>query len=180
MVTTDLWGSGGCNDGPNGDVNYSSHFAGTSAAAPQVAGAAALLIALNPGLTEAQVRARLKATADPWWDCNAYLCGSGKLNIGRAASLYYPPPTTVQISGPASVRKNVQCTWTASASGGSGSYSYSWVIGADTVGMGETLNYQNAGTSFSLTVYADDGTQAPGVQTIGVTADNQAPECLIQ
>jgi hypothetical protein len=38
-------------------------FSGTSAAAPQIAGAAALILSAKPGLTPAQVTEALKATA---------------------------------------------------------------------------------------------------------------------
>ncbi len=184
VVTTDLWGARGCDDGPAGDqLNYSLHFGGTSAAAPQVAAAAALLISLNPALTGLQVRNRLKDTADPW-DCIAYLCGSGKLNVHHAAYIYYPPPPSIsaQIDGPDDVRPSVQCTWTASASGGSGTYSYVWRVNGGIVGYSETLDYTNSfssGSSFSLSVEASDGVLQPGVKAIQVTVNSGAPECLI-
>jgi len=58
---------------------------GTSMAAPHVSGVAALLLAREPGLTPAQVRARLIATAadllDPGHDSDS---GYGKLNAFKA------------------------------------------------------------------------------------------------
>ncbi|MGQ0766550.1 MAG: S8 family serine peptidase, partial [Gemmatimonadota bacterium] len=66
FVTIDLWGSPGCNDGPGGNINYSATFTGTSAAAPQVAAAAALILSREPNLTEFQVRSRLCQTAHSW------------------------------------------------------------------------------------------------------------------
>lgn len=97
VVTTDLTGSAGCNDGPNGALNYTSHFDGTSAAAPQVSGAAALLLSSEPSLTWSQVRDRLRDTADPWGATNTF--GIGKLNIGRALNPPPPPPPCVPPPG---------------------------------------------------------------------------------
>jgi subtilisin family serine protease len=56
-------------------------FAGTSQAAPQVAAAAALLLAVNPGLTPAQVKTILVSTADDIGDPNE---GGGRLDAYRA------------------------------------------------------------------------------------------------
>jgi subtilisin family serine protease len=50
--------------GPNGPGRYAM-LSGTSFATPFVAGTAALIRSYRPGLTAAQVVARLKATADP-------------------------------------------------------------------------------------------------------------------
>ncbi|MFN8282954.1 MAG: S8 family serine peptidase [Chitinophagales bacterium] len=44
-------------------TNYTSTFGGTSAAAPQVSGVAALMLSVNPNLTETQVRTVLQQTA---------------------------------------------------------------------------------------------------------------------
>ena len=58
---------------------------GTSASAPIVAGVAALMISVNPGLTGAQVRDLLKQSADdlgaPGWDPDY---GSGRVNAAKA------------------------------------------------------------------------------------------------
>ncbi len=48
--------------------NYMSNFGGTSAACPQVAGVAALMLSANPDLTESQVRSILCSTAIPKGD----------------------------------------------------------------------------------------------------------------
>ncbi len=58
IVTTDKSGSGGYNHG-----DYTSDFAGTSAATPVAAGVATLILSADPDLTRAQVLAILKATA---------------------------------------------------------------------------------------------------------------------
>ena len=61
IVTTDRMGSLGYQT--SGDRNYYEHFGGTSAACPQVAGVAALLLSLQPDLIESEVRNILFSTA---------------------------------------------------------------------------------------------------------------------
>jgi hypothetical protein len=57
---------------------------GTSASAAEVAGAAALLFALDPSLSNSQVIGRLARTADP--ADTASQTGNGRLNLGRAVA----------------------------------------------------------------------------------------------
>jgi subtilisin family serine protease len=90
VVTTELVGSPGCQDGPNGNGDYTSTFSGTSAAAPQVSGAAALLLSKYPNLTVLDVIKRIQDTADHWGSANDF--GAGKLNIGKLIPLPPPPP----------------------------------------------------------------------------------------
>ena len=56
--TLDRMGAAGQNNG-----DYMNVFGGTSAACPQVSGVAALMLSVNPHLTEAQVRSMLNSTA---------------------------------------------------------------------------------------------------------------------
>jgi subtilisin family serine protease len=56
-------------------------FAGTSQATPHVAGAAALMLAVNPSLTPAQIAQILESTAD---DIHDPFEGHGRLNVYRA------------------------------------------------------------------------------------------------
>ena len=58
IYTTDRMEANGYTSG-----NYMDHFGGTSAACPQVAGVAALMLSINPDLTETQVRTTLQQTA---------------------------------------------------------------------------------------------------------------------
>lgn len=78
--TIDREGVNGYNNG-----NYNDHFGGTSAAAPMVSGAAALVLSINPNLTRTQVENILFSTATdlgtPGHD-NTY--GHGKLNVYAA------------------------------------------------------------------------------------------------
>ena len=59
VVTTDRMAP----KGKNPSSNYNFSFGGTSAAAPQVAGVAALMLSVNPNLTASQVKAALESTA---------------------------------------------------------------------------------------------------------------------
>ncbi len=80
MYTTDISGSGGYASG-----DYVSNFNGTSSATPLVAGAAALVLAENPGWTPAQVRNQLQNSADdkgPAGFDNQF--GHGRLNACEA------------------------------------------------------------------------------------------------
>ncbi len=58
VTTLDRMGNLGYNN-----TNYMSNFGGTSAACPQVSGVAALLLSLNPALTEVQVKQILQQSA---------------------------------------------------------------------------------------------------------------------
>jgi hypothetical protein len=96
--TTDLSGAEGYNRGgrvseePSG--NYTAHFGGTSAAAPLVAGVAALLFSEFPSLTGAEVREtliksarKIEPLAGQWTNGWSHLYGYGKLNAQAALKL---------------------------------------------------------------------------------------------
>ncbi len=76
--------------GSNSDYRYMD---GTSMAAPQVAGAAALIWSLNPALTHQEVIQRIITTTDPLPDFAGKTVSGGRLNIAAAlAATGTPPP----------------------------------------------------------------------------------------
>ena len=94
VVTTDRMGNLGYNDAVN--PNYAFEFNGTSAAAPQVSGVAALMLSVNSNLTETQVRTILQQTATDMGSAgfdNTF--GYGRLNAEAAVQAALPT-----ISGP--------------------------------------------------------------------------------
>ena len=60
------------------------HFSGTSMASPQVAGAAALLLAQYPGLTPAELRSTLMGSVDRIAGLDGKVASGGRLNLHRA------------------------------------------------------------------------------------------------
>lgn len=155
IVTTDLSFNHPCNDGPNGDNKYTSSFSGTSAAAPQVSGAAALLLSREPGLTVRQLRDRLMRTADPWGDVPVY--GNGKLNVFAALT----GALNVTISGPTSGDIFTLCYWDAIVSGGTPPYTYKWTGG---IGNGRTDTWVSGSITYDtyLMVTVHDSHGAAG------------------
>lgn len=115
---------------PNYAVNLGTaldydYLWGTSMAAPQVAGAAALKLAEDPSLTPAAIKNGLQHTADKVPGMNGAFrtdeYGRGRLNIYEAVR-----PLSVFISGPTQVNAGQSYTWTSNASGGTPSYTYEW------------------------------------------------------
>lgn len=162
VLTTDRGGPIGCNDGPGGDVNYTFRFGGTSAAAPQVSAAAALLLTVDPTLTRQQVTSLLLDQADrggTWANTSQF--GRGKLNIERSMAQIAtippppPPPLVAYVSGTSVVTRKGTYTWTANPSGGVGGYTYQWSVYYP--GWGQTYQL-GTGQSQQLLVYAGDGT----------------------
>ncbi len=151
VLSLDLSGSRGCNDGPTLDLTGT--FGGTSAAAPQVSGVVALLLSREPSLSLTQVRARLTAGADPWGLSTDF--GAGKLN-----ALFTVFPLAASVSGPAAITSPGNYTWTTNVTGGDAQYSYAWhyrnlgTVNWVHLGPGPavTRNIQPSTMSFSLRV----------------------------
>jgi subtilisin family serine protease len=168
VVTTDRPGAAGCNDGPQGNIDYTSSFSGTSAAAPQVSAIAALLLSREPGLTAAQVKSRLVAGARPWGASTTF--GAGKVDAYR--TLVPPAPLSVAISGPTSLRGCVGGTWTATPSNGTAPYSYTWSAegGQYNTGSNPQFTYTNEGSapSMFITVTVTDANNTSANKTLKV------------
>jgi len=104
ITTTDRTGGNGFNSTTNlicnpinDDCDYTNSFGGTSAAAPMVSGAAAILLEANTNLTAAQVRAHLLNGADQIgpYTYSADVSdetGHGRLNIFQALKLAQGSP----------------------------------------------------------------------------------------
>jgi serine protease len=124
VVTTDRMGANGYNVDEDGD--YTPTFNGTSAACPQVSGVAALMLSVNPDLTETQVREILQQTAtdmgNSGFDNNF---GHGRLNAQVALNRVIAGFT---ISGLSSI-----CT--------TGQYSVSGIP------VGATINWSSSNTN---------------------------------
>ncbi|MDW7725597.1 MAG: S8 family serine peptidase, partial [Candidatus Methanoperedens sp.] len=76
-----------------------SHFYGTSASAPHVAGAAALLKNINPSLTPPELRSALKSTAKYLGD-DTRSFGSGRIDTWEAAKSVDKKPPAITITSP--------------------------------------------------------------------------------
>jgi len=69
---------------PAGTVSDYLKLSGTSASAPVVAGAAALMIGADPSLTPDDVKVRLMGTADPVAGATEHQQGAGTLDVDEA------------------------------------------------------------------------------------------------
>lgn len=116
--------TGGTVDGP---------YAGTSFAAPHVAGTVALMLATGDysGLSGSQIPAAVKSKLinsatdmgptgkDNYW-------GYGIIDALSAVSTPPPPPLSAEIMGPFEVPPGQSCSWQAVVTGGSPPYTYQW------------------------------------------------------
>lgn len=103
--TTDITGSAGYNYGSTslGDASgdYTNKMGGTSAAAPQVAGLAGLILSINPSLTSDEVQYIIETSADDkgvsGWD---QYYGWGRINVYEALKKAFPLDLEIEMIDP--------------------------------------------------------------------------------
>ncbi len=97
IATTDIEGAAGYEPG-----DFTTTFNGTSAATPHVAGTAALVLSVAPGLTAAQVRALITSTAHKLGGQTGWTeeLGHGRLDVAAAvAAAQNAPPSPAVLHG---------------------------------------------------------------------------------
>lgn len=146
-------------------------MAGTSMAAPHVTGIAALVWESNSSLTGAQMRARLRKTADLPAGVSApgNTWGNGKVNALRAVS-----QSVASITAPATALPGAPVALSSENSSGAYNpatfaynFSYTWSLVARPTGSGATLASTSPSTTFAPDV--------PGNYTVGLSVSQSAP-----
>ena len=82
------------------------------------------------------------------------------------------------MNGADAVKKNIWCTWGATASGGATPYTYRWTINGGTVGTDNLLERNTGMYSFVLTLTVTDVVGRTRVVTKNVTVSTGGPSCL--
>lgn len=159
-----------------GTSPYTS-FAGTSGAAPEVTGAAALLLSADPSLTAAQLRARLLSQTVAMG--SQYIYGQGRLVLSPPTPAN-TPPTAVFSFSPGAPLVGTWVTFNASASsdpdGVISSYSWDFGDGRTASGVAVSHAYSAPGTyTVRLTVTDNDGASDTTTQSVTVAATIPPP-----
>jgi len=150
-----------------------STVSGTSFSTPAVSGAAALVWTKNPTWSTPDVRDQLRTTAvdygSPGVDAEF---GYGFLDA--AAAVQAPPPITVSIAGPSTVRSGDFCSWQVVVGGAAGSVTQQW-SGV----LSGTGTFVNGSLSSSGTLFVDvqTSTGQQGDADLFITVSSSAPLC---
>ena len=125
------------------------YLSGPSVAAPVVAGAAALLLQANPGLTPPMIKAILQYTAQPMAGANVLQQGAGQLNINGAVTLAKVLRTDVNsaiaagtiVSGSPllAAGKTMPTSRSSTVAGGAANWSRMVFVGGNRVVTGDAL-----------------------------------------
>ncbi len=205
IFSTVLFGS----QGPSSTVSSTDNragaatagFTGTSPATPHVAGVAALLLSLSPGLSPTAVRDLLTNTASVRphpaggycaQPANAGTCGSGLLDAGRAIALHNqrrPTVTAEDQTATANSQVTLSSSVAAGTSGGT-TYTYQWT---QTAGRSVTLSsatlaqptftapVANGPLTFTVTATDNNGYRsAAQTKTVTVSGGADAPAITAQ
>jgi thermitase len=101
-------------------LNYAT-LSGTSMACPHVAGEAALIWAMNPTMTNADVKAAIMNNTDPYTPYSGRTIAGGRVNVFKALGGTPPPPAPEPPAAPTSLKATagtgqIKLTWVQSTS----------------------------------------------------------------
>lgn len=169
---------------PSGDTY--EYVQGTSMSAPQVAGVASLMLAINPALTSDQIRRKLLATARAFpagSDCTTATCGAGMLDAAVALQSAANAVAPIADAGTdQAVFGNTVVALTAAGSAAAAPASiaqYTWsqvsgptvaISNSNTMGATFIAPAQGGSLRFQLTVADDGGLSATDVVNVQVAA----------